>query len=359
MNFDLTDEQRAFQDSIANYLNDACTIPAVLATFEAQSPPALQYWSGLMELGVGGLTIPEQFGGFGLELLDLAAVVETAGRFVMPGPLIEHAMAAYAISLGGTEAQQARWLPDLASGRLRATVALTEGQEGWMPGDWHMPCDDTLNGAKHYVPDALDADLIVVGLSGGRMAVVERGANGLELTALPSLDGSRRLYQVTFNATPAELLPAAQECAQRICDVGLVLLAADAYGGAKRCIEMSVEYARQRVQFGQQIGKFQAVKHQLADLAVEVEPAAGLYWYAAHAFDHERPDKASKAAALAKAHLTDVYTAASRRMIELHGGIGYTWELGAHLWLKRAVFDHNYLGRPSLHRARYASMAGW
>lgn len=359
MNFDLTDDQRAFQGSVASYLGDACTTQAVLATFEPGSAPNLGYWRGLMELGVGGLTVPEAYGGSGLDLLDMAVVVETAGRFVMPGPLIEHTMATYAIRLAGTEEQQARWLPDLASGARRATIALTEGSEGWLPPDWRLPAAGSLTGTKRFVADAVGADLIVVGLAGGEFAVVERGAAGIEISPLPSLDGSRRLYDLSFASTPAERLPGGPASAQRVCDVGLVLLAADAYGGASRALEMTIAYAKERVQFGRPIGQFQGVKHQLADLAVEIEPTVGLYWYAAHAFDRESPEQATMAAALAKAHITEVYAAATRSVIELHGGIGFTWELGAHMWLKRAVFDRNYLGRPAVHRERYARMAGW
>ena len=141
-------------------------------------------------------------------------------------------------------------------------------------------------------------------------------------------------------------------------DAALVLLAADAFGGATRLVEMSVEYAKTREQFGVTIGHFQALKHQLANMAVDVEPARGLYWYAAHAQDHV-PDQAERSAAIAKAHITDRYLQVARDAVEAHGGIGFTWECDVQIWFKRAMFDRAYLGSPALHRERSAQLAGW
>lgn len=357
MNFDLSEQQRAFQDALDTLLKAECPLESVLATFDPQHQPDQRLWSEVMNLGVGGLLIAEEYGGSGLELLDAAVMAEIAGRHLMPGPLVEHFVASYAIGLAGTRAQQSKWLPALACGEKRATVAFCEGTENWLPCSWRLAGESGLSGRKSFVPFADSADLILVGLEGGQLGIVEAGAAGLRATARASLDGSRRICDLDFDATPVELIGEPGASA-KVYDAALILLAADAFGGASRCAEMTVEYAKERVQFGQPIGQFQAVKHQLADMVVEIEPAVGLYWYAAHAFDHE-PDKASMAAALAKSQLCDVYTAASRRSIELFGGIGYTWEFGAHMWLKRAVFNRNYFGRPSLHRARYADMAGW
>jgi alkylation response protein AidB-like acyl-CoA dehydrogenase len=171
-------------------------------------------------------------------------------------------------------------------------------------------------------------------------------------------DLTRRLGHVSFAATPADPMPADAAALRKLFDAALVLLAADAFGGASRLLEMSVDYAKTREQFGGPIGRFQGLKHQLADAAVDVEPARGLYWYAAHAFDTGAPD-ASRIAALAKAHLGEVFMRMARTAIEAHGGIGYTWEYDAQIWYKRALFDFAYLGAPSRHRARAAELAGW
>jgi alkylation response protein AidB-like acyl-CoA dehydrogenase len=163
---------------------------------------------------------------------------------------------------------------------------------------------------------------------------------------------------VRFEGARAEGLAQGVRAAPRLRDAGLVLLAADAYGGASRCVEMAVEHAKTRQQFGVPIGRFQALKHQLANLAVEVEPSRALAWWAAHAFDHI-PGEAERAAALAKAHCTERYMQVARDTVEAHGGIGFTWECDVQIYFKRALFDRAWLGTPSQHRERAALLAGW
>jgi alkylation response protein AidB-like acyl-CoA dehydrogenase len=355
MRFDLDEQQRAFQEAVTDYLQQTCSVSRVLEPHDT-GKPVYEAWQGLMEMGLGGTMVPEAHGGLGLGLLELAVIAEVVGRFAMPGPFMEHALATLAIALGGSDAQKARWLPVLASGEKRATIALAEAGGGWSPDAWTFPSSETLKGDKRFVLHAQAADLLVVGLQHGAMALVEGGAAGIDITAVPSTDAGRQLAHVKFSDTPCELLPV--DVGGRIFDAAAVLLAADAFGGASRCLAMSVTYSKERVQFGQPIGAFQAVKHQLAQMAVQVEPSVGLYWYAAHVFDAD-PEQAPEAAALAKSHITELYPRIARHMIEAHGGIGYTWEFGAHVWLKRALFNQAYLGMPHVHRARVAAMSGW
>jgi alkylation response protein AidB-like acyl-CoA dehydrogenase len=188
--------------------------------------------------------------------------------------------------------------------------------------------------------------------------VARRAAPKLAIEPLQGTDMTRRVGAVTLDGTPAVKLVAGREAVDRTRDAGLVLLAADAYGGARRCIDMTARYVLTREQFGQPIGAFQAVKHQLADIVTDVEPALSLWWYAAHAWDHIR-DRSERHAALAKAHLSDLYDRATRVCTELHGGIGFTWEYDLHLWFRRAIFDRAYLGPAEYHRARAADLAGW
>jgi alkylation response protein AidB-like acyl-CoA dehydrogenase len=308
-----------------------------------------------MSLGIGGIIVPEGYGGLGLGLLDLAIVADSVGRHAAPGPFLDHALGTLAIVLAGDAEQRDRWLADLARGAQRATVALAEGAGCWLADDWTLDPGPTLTGNKQFVPHAEDADLFVVGCKGGRLAVVIRGAPGMTITAVPSTDAGRPLSTVSFVETPCVLLE--QSAGSRLVDAGLVLLAADAFGGASHCVEAAVAYAKQREQFGRQIGTFQALRHQLADMALAVDPKIGLYWYAAHTFDHE-PEAVPLAAAMAKASLTETFPRIARRAIEVHGGIGYTWEFGLHVWLKRALFDQAFLGMPQVHRARVASLSG-
>ena len=183
-------------------------------------------------------------------------------------------------------------------------------------------------------------------------------ACGVKREPLEGVDRTRLLYRYEFEAAPIALLPNGREVVAKVLDAGLILLAADAFGAGRRCVEMAVEYAKQREQFGVKIAQFQALRHQLVNMALEVEPCRGMYWYAAHAWD-KNETSASHAAALAKAHIVDRCLQVARDNIEAHGGIGFTWEYDAHIWLKRAMFDWAWLGGPPLHRARAADLAAW
>jgi len=187
---------------------------------------------------------------------------------------------------------------------------------------------------------------------------VEPKAGSVQIERVDGLDRTRPLAHLRFESAVAEALPQGGAAAPRVRDAGLVLLAADALGGASHCIERSVQYAQTRVQFGVTISHFQAVKHQLANMAVDIEPARGLLWYAAHAFDH-LPAVAERTAAVAKAHLTDRYYQIARDTVEVHGGIGFTWECDVQVWYKRAMFDRAFLGTPGVQRERAARLGGW
>jgi alkylation response protein AidB-like acyl-CoA dehydrogenase len=358
VDFGLSDEQRLLQDSVAQFLGKENDATKLRTRFDAEEAFDAGLWRGMAELGLAGLAIPEAHGGAGLELLDAALVAETLGRGAAPGPFLGHTLASLALSLGGSAAQQRVWLPRLATGDALGTIALAEPDGAWQPEEWHLAVGPTLSGAKAHVPNAAAADLIVVGLAGGALALVERARGGVVTEPFPGVDRTRRLDSVRFEGAACEELPGGAATAKRVRDAGLVLLAADAFGGASRLVEMSVEYAKTREQFGVTIGHFQALKHQLANMALEVEPGRALHWYAAHAFDHA-PEDASRAAALAKAHLTERFLAVARDAVEAHGGIGYTWECDVQIWFKRAIFDRTFLGAPAVHRERAAALAGW
>jgi alkylation response protein AidB-like acyl-CoA dehydrogenase len=214
---------------------------------------------------------------------------------------------------------------------------------------------------------ALDGDLVQSARStdyflsmaeDGGLQLIEAGA-GVEIEPVSATDRTRPLSRVRFNAPLAHRLCAPDDPAvQRLRDAALVLIAADALGGAQHCLDLSIAYAKTREQFGQPIAKFQALKHQLAQMALDVEPARSLVWYAAYAWD-ARLDDAGRAAALAKAYLCEVYTRTTRAAVAAHGGIGYTWEYGLNYWFRRALYDRAWMGDPAHHRARAAKMAGW
>ncbi len=358
MNFDLSEEQEMLQETVKQFLENECPATTLREIFDGDAGFAEGLWKGMAEMGIAGLHLPEEFGGAGLEILDLAVVSEALGYMAAPGPFLGHALAGLAIATGGSDAQKKEWLPKLATGDAVGTVALAEEGGGWLPDQWTLPAGDELTGTKNHVIFGNHADVIVVGVAGGGLALVEKGASGLEIKDIEGADRTRRLTQVTFAGTPAQTLPEGAAAAIQVRDVALVLLAADAFGGASRLVEMSVEYAKTREQFGVTIGHFQALKHQLANMAVEVEPSRGLYWYAAHAMDHVQ-DESERTAAVAKAHITDRYMQVARDAVEAHGGIGFTWECDVQIWFKRAMFDRAYMGNPAVHRERAAQLAGW
>ncbi len=325
---------------------------------EAEEDLDRELWKGLAELGVVGLHAPENYGGAGLDVLDLAVAAEALGRHAVPGPFLGNALAIRALTLGGSDAQKERWLPGLASGDLLGTVALAEGGGDWAPESWRAEAAETISAAKTFVPHAQHADVILVGSAGGRFALVEKDAAGIRCSAVESSDWTRPLARVEFSGSPAELLPESPELAQNVVDTGLVLLAADAYGGARRLLDMCVDHALNREQCGVKIGSFQGLKHQLADLALEIEPNRGLYWYAAHLLEGAE-ENASRMASLAKAHNSDRFADTARAAVEIHGGIGFTWEGDVQIWAKRALFDRTFLGAPREHRRRQAELGEW
>ena len=357
MNFGLSEEQRLLQQTVRSFVENECPVTHLREVFEGDADFDEKLWNGLVEMGIGGLLVSEEHGGAGMEVLDLALVAEVLGAGAVPAPFLGHALATVAIVEAGSDAQKEKWLPALASGERLATVALGEPGNRWDPSEYRADLKDgRLTGVKSFVTNASRADAIVVGLADGKLALVDRGAEGVKVTPVNCADRTQRSHSVEFVNAPAELLSV--PAANRVRDAGLVLLAADALGGAWKLVEMSVEYAKTREQFGVTIGHFQALKHQLANMAIEVEPSRGLYWYAAHAFDHV-PEESERYAALAKAHLTDVYMQVARDAVEAHGGIGFTWECDVQIWFKRAMFDRALLGQPALHRERAARLAGW
>ena len=356
MNFLLSDEQLALLDTLRSLLGDRCDPRHVHAIFDGDGSFDAELWQSLCAMGIPAIMVPEADGGLELKLLDLAIAIELLGEFAAPVPIFGHSMATLAVQLCGSDAQRAHWLPLLASGEKLATIAFGEGDSRWLPSEWQLPGGETLSGSKTLVPHAQEADLLVVGTTGGLM-LVEPGA-GVSCERIDSADRTRSVDHVTFSAAAAQPLPGDAAAVARVIDAAAVLLAADAFGGATRCLDMAVEYAKVREQYGAPIGSFQGLKHQLANMALAIEPGRGLYWFAAHAWD-DIPAKASHAAAQAKAHLTDVYLQATRDTVEAHGGIGFTWEHDTHIYMKRAMFDWVWLGQPDRHRLRAADLAGW
>jgi alkylation response protein AidB-like acyl-CoA dehydrogenase len=358
MDFRLSAQQNQFQESLGRALGETLGQRGLHGFIDGEAGVDQAVWRLLVDFGATRCCLPEEYGGLGLEMIDLALIAEILGWHGAPGPFLGHVLAGLAIATGGDAEQKARWLPRLASGELVGSVALAEGDGQWLPESWALDPSPLLSGEKRNVLNGRDAGLIVVGLKGGQLAIVEVVDGHVTTVPMDGVDRTRRLDIVRFHEASVDRLRMRPDLAQTVVDAALVLVSADAFGGACRAVTMSVEYSKTREQFGVAIANFQALRHQLADMALQTEPCRGLYWYAAHAFDH-LPAEASLAAALAKAHTAESYLRVARAAVEAHGGIGYTWEHGIHIWLKRAVFDWGWMGSPRKHRARAADLAGW
>jgi len=355
MYFDLTDEQKSLREMLTSFFEERFgAAQGVEAADTAELDREL--WSEINALGLGGILIPEDAGGLGMGLLTLSNAAELCGMYAVPAPIVQNALAAWLIGNCGDDTQRQRWLEDLVSGSAIAAFALGE-HAGWLPKNWTGSSSSNAI-MKQNVERASEADLLVVGLEGGKLALLPTSDAGATVTPIDTLDRSRPLADVTFDPKAAEMLAASPNITHKLIDALLITYAADALGAALGAQARAVAYAKERSQFGRLIGSFQAIKHQLADMSVDLEPARPLYWYAAHAWDADRLD-AQRMAAIVKAHIGDIAVNAARMAIEVHGGIGYTWEYPAHLLLKRAMFGRAVMGMPALHRERAAALAGW
>jgi alkylation response protein AidB-like acyl-CoA dehydrogenase len=370
MNFGFTEEQELLRKTARDFLAEHAAIKRVRAVMEGQERYDRELWQQMAQLGWLGLAFPERFGGSGLSMVELGIVVEELGRTLAPVPFLPTMLAGIAILEAGDEKQRQEWLPGLCAGRRIASFAITEERGSDEPAA--IACSATrarsggfeLRGRKLFVPDADIADLLVVVArtgSGLGLFCVPRGTKGVSIEPLRSMDLLRRLYQVDLSGVelPETALLGGHADASallaRVLDRGRVMICAEMVGGAEKCLEDSVRYAKERIQFGKPIGVNQAIKHKCADMLFEVESAKSITYYAAWAA-RENDAEAPISAAMAKAYVSDAYRHASAENIQIHGGVGFTWEYDCHLYFKRAKSDEAWLGDGSYHRERVAQM---
>ena len=359
MDFGLSEEQEILQETRRGFAEKECPTTRVRELFDAGQGHDPVLWAGLAEMGIAGLAVPEQWGGAGLELLDVALAAEVLAHSGMPGPFLGHSIAVLGVLASGSDAERAAILPGLASGESIATIALQEQDTAWAPEDWKTRfADGRVTGTKTIVSHADLADHMLVGVEGGRLAWVDAKAGGVSIEDQNGVDRARPIARVRFEGARARLLAGGTEASERMLDTAFVLLATDAFGAATRLIELDVAYSQSRHQFGQPIAQFQAIKHAIARMGTEIETARGLWWYAAHALDRTHAD-ASLQASIAKAHITDRAMDTARQSVELHGGYGFTWECEVQMWFKRIMFDRAFLGTPEQHRERSARRGDW
>jgi alkylation response protein AidB-like acyl-CoA dehydrogenase len=368
MRFSFSEEQRELRDVVRRFLEDACPTAAVRRLMDGDSGHDPDMWStASTQLGLPGLWVPEEFDGSGYGFLELAVVLEEWGRALAPGPLLASGVLAPATLLGtGDTNAQAKLLPGMASGTVIATVALDPAAPGGT-GDVQVHADRagtgwTVTGAVGFVLDGHRADLLLVPGrtdSGVGLFAVSGEAEGISRRLRPMLDQTRRFAEVSFSGTPADLVESegAGAALRRAADVAAVSLALEQVGGAQRCLEMSVDYAGTRVQFGKPIGAFQAISHKCADMLLRVESARSAAYYAAWTVDNA-PDRLPMYASLAKSYASEAFTFVAGESIQVHGGIGFTWEHDAQLYFKRAKSSEQLFGAPAAHRGRLGAEIG-
>ena len=370
MNFLFTDEQLELRAAVRGFLTDKSAEEAVrgLMATEAGYDPAV--WAQLSDqLGLPGMAVPEEYGGAGFGYLELGIVFEEMGRALLCAPYLSSvALATEALLRGPDEAARKDLLPGLASGRTLGTLALLEQPGRWDEAGVRMPARRSstgwvLDGSKRHVPDGHIADLIMVAArtpAGLGLFAVEGDAPGLTRTQTPALDQTRRQAQLEFSGTPARLIGGAADgwpVLRQVLDTAAILLAAEQVGGASRAVEMAAGYAQVRVQFGRPIGSFQAVKHLCADMLTETEAARSAAYYGLWALAAGSQD-VPLAASLARVYCSQAYSRIAGRSIQVHGGIGFTWEHPAQLYFKRAKASEAMFGTPAYHRDLLAARLG-
>jgi alkylation response protein AidB-like acyl-CoA dehydrogenase len=377
MDIGFSDEQELLRDTARKFLEAACPTRFVrerMATAEAVTP---EFWAQLAGQGWLGMLFSEDDGGIGLGVTDLIVLMEEMGRAVMPGPYLATLLGGLAIREAGSAAQRREYLPRIAEGEIKATLAATEPNARWDAAGVTLAARPgregfSLSGTKLFVPDAYLADILVVAArtrdgttfeDGISLFVVPKDAAGLVVTAMPSIDETRKLCEVRFDnvsAADAALLGELHggwPALSRVFDVVAVALSAEMCGGAQRVLDMTVEYAKVRETFGKPIGTYQGVKHKCADMLVEVENARSLTYYAAWAVDGNEAD-AALAVSMAKSYASDASRKVANAGIQLHGGIGMTWEHDLHLYMKRAKASEVAFGDATWHRERVARLLG-
>lgn len=364
MRFALDADQLQLRDAVRRLLAGHSSSEQVRRAIAAPPGYDRELWRRMaQELGLHGIAVPERFGGSGAGTVELAVVAEELGRALTPGPFLSTVvLAAGALLESGDDAACERWLPGIVAGDTVATLAVLEE-----PADWDFagiavtatPAGKgwTIDGRKTFVTDGHTADLVLVlamTADGPGLFAVETSAAEATASALDVLDPTRAMSVLSLAAAPARLVGTPGEglgIVRRTLDRAAVVLAAEQVGGTARCLEMAVEYAKARVQFGRPIGSFQAIKHMLADVLLETESASAAAYYAAWTADQD-PGGLSAAASLCRSFCSDAFVAAAAANVQVHGGIGFTWEHDAHLYLKRANTSKELFGSPTLHRER-------
>jgi alkylation response protein AidB-like acyl-CoA dehydrogenase len=364
MNFDFSDDQRAIKRTAHEFLEARYPMARVRELAEDERGFTDEQWAELVELGWPGVIIPEERDGLGLGAVELVVIAEEMGYALAPNPWFSTTCAALLLVAAGTPDQQERWLGPLARGEARGTVAVWDEHAGWAPdhSEVEPDSDGKLSCVKIAVPDAGSADFAIVSGADGRHYLADWSDHnvsdpGITLIAESPIDPTRKLFRVELSGASVEPLEVAPEAIARAYATIVTLLAAENVGVGQRTMEMAVEYAKDRSQFDRPIGSYQAVSHRCAQMLLEVEGSRSLVYWAGWALDNE-PETGPRAASMAKAYAGDAGFRVAASSLQVHGGIGFTYEHDLHFFLKRAHANAHAFGDSRWHRDRVADLAG-
>ena len=352
MNFDFSDEQKSLKEQARKFLDDRSDSTVVRQVLDGEQPYAKALWKEMAEMGWLGTTIPEEYGGAGLGYLELCVLAEEVGRSLAPVPFSSSVyLASEVLKLVGSDSQKETWLPKLASGEIIATLATAEGVG--RTTEKNLSCtfsDGVLSGTKVPVLDGLIADIAIVTAKNtagkASLILVELDDASVSREEISSVDMIRRQATITFKQTPAVLLGEegqGWDVLTRLLNKAAVLFAFEQIGGADRAMEMARDYALGRYAFGRQIGSFQAIKHKLADMYIKNELARSNAYFGAWALSSDA-EELPLAAATARVSATQAFDFAGKENIQIHGGMGYTWEFDCHLYYRRSKLTGLCLG---------------
>ena len=360
MYFGLSEEQKSLEENINRFLADNAPLDTIKAVANGEEIQAKSVHQGILDLGLSGLVIPEEYGGLELNMLFATVVAAALGSGTAPVPYAgSYVMAPLAINLAGSDGQKNQWLPKIAGGECVIGVGLSE-YVGAREDAGIEFSNGKLSGRSLFLIDGKNADAYLLANKSGELFLVEASSPGIEVIELITVDKTRTSIELILKDVNADLLSGSSDKSviEKVLDAGRIMLAADTVGAAQVMLDKSVAYSLERKQFGRLIGSFQAVKHMCAEMAAELEPCHSMIWHAAHCFDNV-PEEARLMACQTKAHISEVGQQVSKTATEVHGGMGFTDELGLHYWFKRIGLNKQLLGSPELIREEAGKLQGF
>ena len=360
MYFGLSEEQKSLEENITKFLSDNAPLDTIKAVADGDEAKADDIHKGIIELGLSGLMVPESYGGLGLNMLFATVVSSALGAGTAPVPYAgAYVMAPIAITLAGDEDQKNEWLPKIAGGEKVIGVGLSEFVGAREDAGIEFE-SGKVSGRSLFLIDGKNADAYLLANKSGELFLIDSSSKGITVTELVTVDKTRTSIELTLDKVDATLLPGSSDLRvmEKVLDAGRLMLSADTVGASQVMLDKAVAYSLERKQFGRLIGSFQAVKHMCAEMAAELEPCHSMIWHAAHSQDSSAED-ARLMACQTKSHVSEVGKQISKTSTEVHGGMGFTDELGLHYWFKRIGLNRQLLGSPELIREEAGKLQGF